>query len=461
MTSRFPLAHRLVPAALRGDPVLHRRALSVVVFDLAMLFWVPVYVVIFAALDAPVSARIVAAAGVLMIGNLFLLQGRRSAALCGHALTAICWCTYTALTAMNGGHNSPPAWWHATVPAFAVVLLGRRGGLAWLCASAAAILAFYVARIQGIEFPCEATPAGMRFLEFSALLGLLFCLFILTFSFKLVEQNALRTIHRALERAQAADRAKSQFLANMSHEIRTPMTAILGYTELLFDRSFDPAAARDALATIKRNGDHLLTIINDILDLSKIEAGRLVVERTSTSLRQIVDQVVDLMRGRAEVKGLRFVTRWIEPLPLFVETDPTRLRQILLNLVGNAIKFTEHGSVELEVRSTEGEGPGLIFTVRDTGIGMTGEQLERLYQPFMQADDSMTRRFGGTGLGLAITHRLVELLAGSITVASEPGIGSTFVLRMPMTSPSTAPGSESNAGDRLSISTDSLPNNAP
>lgn len=457
MIFKLPLASRLIPATLRQDSAQYQRALSVVVFDLAMLFWVPVYVAIFYALGAPLSARIVAATGVLLVANLYVLHRWKSPALCGHALTAVCWSTYMGLTMINGGHNSPPVWWNATVPAYAVVLLGKRGGLAWLLASTTAIAAFFVARVHGWEFPCELSTAGMQFLEFSGLLGLVFCLFMLTFGFKQVEQDAQRSINEALEQTRAADRAKSQFLANMSHEIRTPMTAILGYTELLFERSLDAAAAHDALATIKRNGDHLLTIINDILDLSKIEAGRLVVECNVFSPRQIVNEVVDLLRVRAEARGLRFEVVWTEPLPFEIETDPTRLRQILLNLVGNAIKFTERGSVRLEVSRHAGATPNLRFAVHDTGIGMTEEQLGRLFQPFMQADGSMTRRFGGTGLGLAISRRLAELMGGTIDVTSGPMEGSTFTLTIPVTRTFDAPGS----GFACGLTTPSRETHAP
>ncbi|RIK73588.1 MAG: hypothetical protein DCC68_24605 [Planctomycetota bacterium] len=235
----------------------------------------------------------------------------------------------------------------------------------------------------------------------------------------------------ARDAAEAASRAKSDFLANMSHEIRTPMTAILGFLELLEDATATPAERREYLRTIRGNGQHLLGVINDILDLSKIEAGKLDVERLAVPLCPLLSEVVSLMRGRAAARNLSLELRYICPIPESISTDPTRLRQILANLLGNAIKFTEQGRVELVVRLVEPvdeEHAQLAFDVIDTGVGMTGDQLQRVFQPFTQADESMTRRFGGTGLGLTISRRLARLLGGDIQVESKPKRGSTFTL---------------------------------
>jgi CheY-like chemotaxis protein len=227
--------------------------------------------------------------------------------------------------------------------------------------------------------------------------------------------------------AESANAAKSEFLANMSHEIRTPMTAILGYAEVLADSVTKPDD-REAVTVIRRNGEHLLSVINDILDLSKIEAGRLRLERVECAPAAVVEDVMSLMRVRADAKKLPLVAKIDPTCPDRVRTDPTRLRQILLNLVGNAIKFTDAGGVSIQARGERHDGSrvALRFEVSDTGIGMSPPEIARLFQPFSQADSSTTRRYGGTGLGLSISKRLAEMLGGTIAVESRPGAGSTF-----------------------------------
>jgi PAS domain S-box-containing protein len=231
--------------------------------------------------------------------------------------------------------------------------------------------------------------------------------------------------------AEAASRAKSAFVANMSHEIRTPMTAILGYADLLTHPTQSDEERRRCIQTIRRNGEHLLAVINDILDVSKIEAGKMTVEKIAASPSQVINDVAALMKVRAMDKNLAFDVRYIGPIPQTIQTDPTRLRQILMNMIGNAIKFTHRGSIKLLVSmadAVEATYPRLRFDVIDTGVGMTPEQQALLFRPFAQADSSTTRKFGGTGLGLTISKRLAAMLGGDLTVRSEAGMGSTFSL---------------------------------
>jgi PAS domain S-box-containing protein len=245
--------------------------------------------------------------------------------------------------------------------------------------------------------------------------------------------TALKSNNLALEEfsqvVEAANRAKSEFLANMSHEIRTPMTAILGFSDVLLG-SLKGEEDLSAANTIKRNGEHLLKLINDILDLSKIEAGKLEAERITCSPNKVVSDVASLMRVRADAKRLPLKIEYVGGIPETIVSDPTRLRQILINLVGNAIKFTETGCVRLVIRLVRGATAPhhLQFDVIDTGIGMTQEQASKLFQPFTQADASTARNFGGTGLGLTISKRLAEILGGDITISSSPGKGATFSL---------------------------------
>ncbi len=230
-------------------------------------------------------------------------------------------------------------------------------------------------------------------------------------------------LEEARRAAVAASGAKTHFLANMSHEIRTPMTAIIGYADLLLDPAQTPSDRVESLQTIRRNGQHLMEIINDILDLSKIEAGRMTVETIDTDPVQIAEEVRSLMQVRAGAKGVSLKVEYRFPLPVTFKSDPTRLRQILMNMVGNAIKFTEQGGVTIRVSLERGAKALLRFEVEDTGVGMTPEQQQRLFQPFSQADSSTTRRFGGAGLGLVISKRLALALGGDIVITSTPGKG--------------------------------------
>lgn len=238
-------------------------------------------------------------------------------------------------------------------------------------------------------------------------------------------KNSGESLVEARNAAESANAAKSEFLANMSHEIRTPMTAILGYAENMLDSELSASDRVDAVHIIRRNGEQLLEIINDILDISKVEAGKMEIEPRPTCPNQVVADVAVALRVRAKAQGISLDVKFDGPIPETIQTDETRLRQILVNLVGNAIKFTRAGSVQLVVGAGD---PGYLqFDVVDTGCGMTPEQAERLFQPFAQADSSTTRLFGGTGLGLAISKRFAALLGGDLVmVKTGAGEGSHF-----------------------------------
>jgi signal transduction histidine kinase/CheY-like chemotaxis protein len=252
-------------------------------------------------------------------------------------------------------------------------------------------------------------------------------------------QRALwNELSQARDRALEATRSKSEFLANMSHELRTPMTAILGFAEeleLAYERRDESFSPEVAFATIRRNGEHLLALVNDNLDLSKIEAGRLEVVQESCSPARIIGEVAGLLGPRAREKGLAFEARATGPVPKRIYSDSMRLRQIAINLVGNAIKFTTRGYVRLEIgleRSDSGGDSQLVIAVRDSGPGFSAQDRERVFEAYTQLDRSASRQAKGTGLGLTLSRRLATLLGGEILAESAPGQGSTFRLRLPI-----------------------------
>lgn len=243
------------------------------------------------------------------------------------------------------------------------------------------------------------------------------------------QTNELR---KAIEASEGANRAKSAFLANMSHEIRTPLTAILGFADVLLETGDiykAPVERIDAIETIRRNGSHLISLINDLLDFSKIEAGKFQVENLPCSLHRLIADIRQLMQVRAEEKKLNIDVEYDGPIPDMVLTDPTRLRQILMNLLSNAIKFTHEGNVNMKV-ALVGKAPNrrIQIDVTDTGIGISEEMRDKLFQPFTQGDGSMSRRFGGTGLGLTISKRFAGLLGGDLTIVDTSHTGTTFRL---------------------------------
>ncbi len=424
----------LVPEQIRAaDADARRRARLVVGFTLALVIWGPIFSVVYVALGLPQFSVAVLIAAALGILNIAAFRRTGSISQAGNLMTLILFGIIAYLTLSSDGANSPAISWFVPIPMLATMILGYRSGVIWLLVNLAMLAVLYLeAGSQwAITVPLDARQVLIW--GFSAITAITIVVYSLALIYEKLKDTALNSL-------QAASRAKSEFLANMSHEIRTPLTAILGYTDLLLEdtgNSGGKERLKENVATIKRAGEHLLTIVNDILDLSKIEAGKFRIEQVECNLPVLLLEVAALMNSRAVAKGLTLKLRLVSKIPQQVCTDPTRLRQILLNLVGNAVKFTDHGGVEISVAVVDQQANKMLqIDILDTGMGMTPVQAADLFKPFSQGDGSVTRRFGGTGLGLIICRRLAGLMGGLINLEqSALGEGSLFRLTVPITVP--------------------------
>ena len=387
---------------------------------------------------------------VLTLANPFLLRSTGRPNPIALLLTVETALLLTYLGYVSGGFGTAPLWLLPCVPLLATFFLGPRAGGASAAVVAGILVAFYAATASGHAFPTQhpeepwfVMAAGVAMTTLVAFVAWQYeesrKAALLTAEEALLDaRRKTRQLERARDEAQEGSRAKSAFLANMSHEIRTPLNGIVGMTALLTDTQ-QSSEQREFSSAIRNSSDELLLIVNDILDFSKIEAGRMEMENTRFDVRNVIEDVLEIAGESAHRKGLELVSLVAPEIPGFLLGDPGRLRQILSNLVSNAVKFTAAGEVlvraSLPSATPDGDGWMVRFDVEDTGAGLDSTRTDRLFEPFQQADGSTTRRFGGTGLGLAICKKLAVLMGGAIGVQSTPEQGSRFWVTLPFGSP--------------------------
>jgi signal transduction histidine kinase/CheY-like chemotaxis protein len=382
-----------------------------------------------------------------------------SSRVAGNFMLAYALVVFGVASYYTGGAMSPPSFWNVLIPMTAIALVGRRWAAFWtVLVLVEAVTVVWFER-HGLQFANQILPQWRPLFWFTSIATLSSLIMLAGLVYERTKDMALHTLEsanaelsRARDEAERASAAKSDFLAILTHEIRTPMTAILGFADVLRDewteRRF-PARQLDALATIQRSGRELLETINDLLDLSKIEAGKLELEQISFSPAELVAGVIDPLQRRAAELGLELSLDLRPPLPGSVQSDPARLRQVASHLIENALAFTARGGVQVSLGiANETRGPCLELRVRDTGFGIPAERLATLFEPGVRRLTQGATQTDGLGLGLAMCKRLTELLGGRIEVESELGRGSTFRVLIPIAATESlawAPGGESGA----------------
>ncbi|QEG38958.1 ATP-binding protein [Roseimaritima ulvae] len=438
-----PEATRLSQTLLRGlglefswleDPEQRSRAITASLFAMSMAFWAAVFSPVYYFSGSARVTLITVIAGVLCLATVQWLRAGRSVDAACHGVAGLVLVTLITQSIYIGGFWAPAMIWLPAVPIIAILLCGWRAGLAWLVATVLSALAMLIADRGGWLPPSDISPSGLSLLYILALPGIITCTALLCFIFDANARALRRKLDQARQAAELANAAKSQFVAHMSHEIRTPMNGVIGMLELLSSTRVNKEQA-EYVDLAKQSARSLLRILNDILDFSKVEAGKMELESIPFSLRDVLGDTLQAMRLKAEEKQLNLQGTVAPDVPDALRGDPGRLRQIIANLVGNAIKFTEQGDVDVRVgkaTATTAEAKPdtppirLLFTVQDSGVGIPRDKQQEIFEAFGQADSSTTRKFGGTGLGLTISKRLVEMMGGQLELVHPSDQGTTF-----------------------------------
>jgi len=365
--------------------------------------------------------------------NLYLTSRYKNVKVSSHFLLILMCITFVLTNLRSGGFINPHFSWTYIIPVVAGLLLGRSGMLFYLLVQTIITVVFYQVWVSGFELPNVIAPEHQGLLALFNRISVVVTLSFIVLGFVLEREFIERQLVKAKHQAEAGSRAKSEFLATMSHEIRTPLNGVLGMAELMGTTALSQDQAR-FLNSIRNSSRSLLAVLNDVLDYSKIEAGKMEIENLRFNLEHLISEAVSLFALRSAQSGIELIV-YIDPsLPPDISADPTRIKQVLINLLGNAFKFTEAGEVHLVVTKNYQSLSefGLKFEVIDTGIGISPQKQLHLFDSFSQVDASTTRKYGGSGLGLAICRRMLRLMGGDIGVDSAENFGSTFWFTLPV-----------------------------
>lgn len=434
----FRWVDRFTPRRYRkGDPNNFRRARFIVSLSLLGLAGTLGLGVVFAFFMPFQSGIAVSLLGALLYTAIPMILEHTTLEIAGHFLVLTFFALTGCITYSIGGWSAPLLIWYAFLPAMSALVTQARWAYLWSVLVTAQLMGLYWLHLHQYDRP-RLGPQEVETLSLLSIFAFLAALLILTFLYEKFESQIIRRLQRnnrelAMARDQAleASQAKSTFLANMSHEFRTPLNAIIGYSDMILEEEALGATVQRDLRRIREAGTHLLKLVNGLLDLSKIEAGKMELDIHAISLHNLLGEVEDTIRPILQQQNNTLEVK-LPDTPVTLQTDVLKLKQCLINLLGNAAKFTNNGEVTL-IAALDSTGHSMIFEVHDTGIGMSEEQMRMIFIPFTQADASTTRKYGGTGLGLTLARRLAELLGGDIRVRSEVGKGSTFTLTTPMT----------------------------
>lgn len=419
---------KLIPTIMQDNVHSFAYAKNIINCTLIALVAVPSYAIVYYYLNFPTGSVIVLITGIFILAASLLLKPLNSLALSRALIVAPVFLCLTSLTYFIGGIFSPTIFWLILPPMLGIILGSTVSAFFWALLSIFTILLFYFLSSLHIGFPTYAVT-NLLFLQMFSLCGLVLIILFLSYFFERGRKEGALEIQITNQKLVIANQVKSEFLSNISHELLTPLNGIIGFTELLQTGKVDTQHSKEFLEDILVSSDHLVQIINNILDISNIEAGRIEFHPSSVNLAILINEIKEIFRHVIQDKQIKLNVR-INPFLSSIYLDPIKLKQILYHLLANAVKFTEpHGKIEIDVK--ELNGIYFCIEISDSGIGIRPDDLQKIFNKFEQLDSSMGKRYGGLGVGLYIVRRIVEAQGGKVTVESFFGKGSKFIIMLP------------------------------